>query len=161
MKRQTASRYPTRSTTSRSTSSNCNNGSAERGRSERTRSHNDRSMNNTNTMDYRVLPTNHLPRLPNQLSQHQPPSQVHHTQYSMYRGPTQPMMNGIPPMSYNPNSIYRPLPHVNTPSFPAYSMPIINESTLRKTNVRFIKLNSYDDIKTLIEPRSVGKEIYF
>ncbi|KAI2801157.1 E3 SUMO-protein ligase pli1 [Blomia tropicalis] len=156
MKRQTASRYPTRSTTSRSTSSNCNNGSAERGRSERTRSHNDRSMNNTNTMDYRVLPTNHLPRLPNQLSQHQPPSQVHHTQYSMYRGPTQPMMNGIPPMSYNPNSIYRPLPHVNTPSFPAYSMPIINESTLRKTNVRFIKLNSYDDIKTLIEPRSVG-----
>lgn len=166
-------RYPTRSTTNRSGNgavANINSSTtsvvSER-RSERSRSQTERqgiSSSQSSSHDYHQ-------RIHHQHNQHHHQQQQQHPSIppyhpSIYRTQSSAHMsmgNGhitIPSIQMNSHSLssqpplYRP-----PPNYPSFSMPIINETTLRKPEVKLIKLNSYDDEKVLIKTRSTS--MYF
>ena len=168
-----SSRYPTRSTVNRTQNSGVADGSGsssaqsvpERRTSDRSRSQTDR----LGTVPP-PQPSHSYSRVqpPHGLSQSQQQQSTHTAHYAMYRNQQTGQLMGTvcPPVQHSqPNitisthtsQIFRG----NQPTYNSYSMPRTNDMIMmsRPNEVKFIKLNSYDDMKILIRPRNICKSM--
>lgn len=160
-----SSRYQTRSSASRAPNSGAVGGPTivvpER-RSERARSQTERlgiSSQVAHEQDYS--------RLASHAHHHQSSTSSHPHYHTMYRGHPQSgmhmMSNGSMTMSnmqlnsHSMSNQQHQMYRQQSSGYPSFSMPMINDVTMRRGEVRFLKLNSYEDVKVLIKTRSISK----
>ena len=169
------SRYPTRSTVNRPQNtggvggSSISNSVPERRTSDRTRSQTDRyvsaPISSTSTNHHPQHQMQNYSRLNQQHQQHGQHVQAPNP-FQMYQSHQMQNRHVIPNgtvCSVQPNITitthtvpnnsvqYRPPYHVTT-----FNMPRLNDINMLRNDTKFMKLNSYDDVKVLIKTRTIS-----
>lgn len=89
------------------------------------------------------------------------PANIAHHNGTMLQVPSiiMPNMNGSSTYAHHPTPSN--ISHTQNHSYPTYSMPRQNDIIPRGNPVKFLKLNSYEDVRALINPRTISMRCFY